>query len=90
MLVKFILAFSDTLEDKLTAQHNALQGINYTFLFSKCLLKYSTFLKCVIKNNDNKLAAEHKSLAEVLTFFFSSTYENLKTLKPNHHLPSSR
>lgn len=49
MLVKFILAFSDTLEDKLTAQHNALQGINYTFLFSKCLLKYSTFLKCVIK-----------------------------------------
>ena len=49
MLVKFILAFSDTLEDKLTAQHNALQGINYTFLFSKCLLKYPTFLKCVTK-----------------------------------------
>ena len=37
----------------------------------------------------NKLAAEHKSLAEVSTFF-SSTYENLKTLKPNHHLPSNR
>ena len=79
MLVKFILAFSDTLEDKLTAQHNALQGINYTFLFSKCLLKYPTFLKCVIKNNNNKLAAEHKSLAEVLTFFF---LQHTKIWKP--------